>query len=74
MDLYEEFYDKDNNKHVVGFRYTENDVQYIITIEKRIFVKNTNEEYIECFEENTDKEVNNFLKEFLEAPKTDTIF
>lgn len=73
MNLLEEFYDKDNKKHVVGFKHTEKNVEYIITIEKRIFRKNTKGEYIECLEENTDKDVYVFLKEFLETPITDAI-
>ncbi len=69
MDLGEKIIDCNNEEHLVGFKITENDVEYIITIERRIFRKENNN-YIEWFENNTDKEVFKILKDIVEYPES----
>ena len=51
MDLGEKIIDCNNEEHLVGFKITEKNVEYIITIERRFFRKENNN-YIECFENN----------------------
>ena len=69
MDLGEKIIDCNNEEHLVGFKITENDVEYIITIERRIFRKENNN-YIECFENNIDRDVFKILKDIVEYPES----
>ena len=69
MDLGEKIIDCNKEEHLVGFKITENDVEYIITIEIRIFRKEYYN-YIECFENNTDKEAFKILKDIVEYPES----
>ena len=69
MDLGEKIVDCNNEEHLVGFKIEEKGVEYIITIERRFFRKEDNK-YIECFENNTDKDVLKILKDIIEYPKS----
>ena len=69
MDLGEKIIDCNNEEHLVGFKITEKNVEYIITIERRFFRKENNN-YIECLENNTDKEVFKILKDIVEYPES----
>lgn len=69
MDLGEKIIDCNNEEHLVGFKITENDVEYILTIDRRIFRKE-NDKYIECFENNTEKEIYESLKDIIEYPES----
>ena len=70
MDLGERIIDCNNEEHLVGLKINEDNIEYIITIERRFFRKNSEGKYIECLKDNTDKKIYKMLNEIVKLPES----